>query len=359
VLLALAIVVAGGSRLVRSRRHSAKSGEITRLLESSRSAELAGRFGEALYEMEGALSIARALTPPPADLAALARHRDELSLLDAKWQLGALASGPAGDRCEPARAVGIALTLLARSSKDPALSGLVPAIETELDRHRVRWAEADYDAASHALAAGDPARAIEHCKHMYSTADSLAAPSRRRLVEEATALAGRIIDGHGVVILPPKGHFTLGSPKVYSELINPAIITALRGAGYLSKTADTVWDDIWNTRAPYRVTLEVTERQDAEYLSSPSRLSRIDAKLTLWRKQLPIWSESPNASTQVPLPGLPAYLASRVAATDKRSPECERLLYEDARANLIGRLAYNLRHVPECRPSGIDPQPAS
>lgn len=350
-VLVLAIVAVGGERAVRSRHDHVKADELAVLLESSREAEKAGRLGEALYEIEGALSVARALRPPPSNLEELNRRRDTLALREAKAQVAALASVSSGTAADPARAVGTALTLLARAAKDPALSGLVDAIRLELDRHRESWSRADMLSAAQALEEGNPSGALQLCRRAFDTARALDSAPRKDLLDEAEALARRVIERHGVVIQPPKGHFTLGSPKSYAELLNPLITSALVGQGYVLRTggSGTAWDELWNSTAPYRVTLDVTERQDDTYLSSPSRLTHIDAKLILWRKQTPLWSQSPNAASQVPLPGLPAYLASRVAATDKRNLECERLLYEDARSSLIGRLGENLRHLPGCR----------
>jgi hypothetical protein len=63
-----------------------------------------------------------------------------------------------------------------------------------------------------------------------------------------------------------------------------------------------------------------------------------------------IWQTKPTARSQVPLPKLPAYLASRVATN--RSDEFEDLLYESAREQIDGRVRLALSNMPAC-PSSL------
>ena len=63
----------------------------------------------------------------------------------------------------------------------------------------------------------------------------------------------------------------------------------------------------------------------------------IEATLTLSRDGRAVWFEKTVSRTHVPLPGLPAYQASRNSVGTRRGPEFERLLYEDARDDLPAR----------------------
>ena len=139
--------------------------------------------------------------------------------------------------------------------------------------------------------------------------------------------------------------------------MRPNLTASLRERGYLPRTSSTTWDDLWTSLAPYRLTVDVLEQMDDTYLSSSNRLSVLSATLSLTRQGVLLWRESPRARTQIPLPGLPAYQASRLAVGARRSPEFERLLYEDARKALNQRIAAHLRSLPACRPSDA-PAPA-
>ncbi len=63
------------------------------------------------------------------------------------------------------------------------------------------------------------------------------------------------------------------------------------------------------------------------YLTTENRLTRIEARLTLSSRNGLVWQFQPTAQASVPLPGLPAYLSSRLAASRERSEEIERRFY--------------------------------
>ena len=125
---------------------------------------------------------------------------------------------------------------------------------------------------------------------------------------------------------------------------------ALRKAGYLPRPTTPSWDDLWSTLAPCHLTVEVRERQDDTYLQSLNRLSQLESSVTLSVRGQKVWHETHNARTQIPMPGLSAYQASRLAVGSHRSPEFERLLYENARANLIDRLGATSGTCPHVEP---------
>jgi hypothetical protein len=319
---------------------------VAKLVESSREAESSGRLGEALAEMEGAVAQAGSMKPPYSDLDDLRRSRDALARREAEHQLNAF-GGPAPAE-DPGRTVGRALTLLARVRKNEALDGLEPRVLAALDKLRLRWVEADAKAAEAAAAAGKPAESMELCRRQYKTADELPKPDRAEWQARATVLARRIIARHGALIEPVRGKFTQGSSESYAALFKPAVNPAFLSAGYLPRPADTVFEDLWTSLAPYRLTIEVNEHQDETYLESLNRITSMDATLTLTRQGERLWKVTPLAKTTVPLPGLPAYQAGRVSVGGHRNVEFERLLYENARANLLNQIRSQLGRLPPC-----------
>jgi hypothetical protein len=354
-VLVVAILVAAGARVASSRWHSADEDALAKMLDTSVEAEKAGRLGDALVEVQSALARASRMKPPPTCLDALKQRRDVLSVREVEAQLARL-DGASGDL---ATAVGRALTLQARAVRDPALGGLATSIEATLERLRQAWAEADAVEAAKAFDEGRLDRAMELCERQHRTADELPAASRRRSQAEAAALARRVIERHGIIVEPVKGAFTLGSPDSYATLLRPVLLDGLRLRGYLPRPARPVWPEIWTDAAPFRITFDVVEHQDETYLQSPNRVSRIDGKLALARGGSAFWHDAPGAHTQVPLPGLPAYQASRMAVSAHRSPDFERLLYDNARAGLAERIGIALRNVPECVHAVPTPAPGA
>lgn len=343
-LLLIAIAFAGAARVVRSRWKSAEANAIARLVRESEVAEKAGRIGDALVSAEGAITLATPLQPPPYDLPALRERRDELSRQDVRTQLDTLdAASPTQD---PGLAVGTALTLEARARKDRALAGLTDRIGTSLDRVRLRWAEADGRAVEVALGEGRIDAALDLAQRQYETAKHLPKGEGDRLQSQARAQASRIIGAFGTIIEPIEGQFTLGSPHLYETRFRPPLTDGLRRRGYLPRPSGALWDDLWNALAPYRVALMVNERQDDPYLQSANRISQIEVRLSVLRKGAPLWGDVPRGRTQVPLPRTPAYQAGRLASSTHRSPEFERLLYENALENLLERLQITIKNLP-------------
>jgi hypothetical protein len=355
VVLSLAIGLAGANRIVRSSWRSAKAEQLAKMIESSREAEASGRLDHALAAMEGALAFARRSGPELTPLDALQARRDGLARREAEALLARLESD--GACVDPARSVGEVLTLLERTRRDRVLAGLEDRVHVALDHLRLRWAEADAKAAREALEAGDPVVAMDLCERLARTASALSTAPRKHWHAEADALARQIIERHGAVIEPVRGQFSLGSPPVYAALLRPVLSDALRRAGYLPRPATPSWDDLWSTLAPCHLTVEVRERQEDTYLQSFNRLSQLESTVTLSVQGQKVWHETHNARTQIPMPGLSAYQASRLAVGSHRSPDFERLLYENARGNLIDRLGANVRNLPARRTASLDDPP--
>ena len=130
----------------------------------------------------------------------------------------------------------------------------------------------------------------------------------------------------------------------------PELVRGLKAKGYLPREDASPWRPKWSD-APYRLSLEINEKHEGNYMSSENRLTRIDAHLTLLLRGKQIWQTTPTARTMVPLPNLPAYFSARMAMSPTRIDEFERLLYDNARGMIDEKLAFALRNMPECGPA--------
>jgi hypothetical protein len=343
---AVLIGLAAAQRVVRSRWQSADADALARMQTSSRSAEDSGRLGEALAELEGALTLAEKADLSPSERDELRGRRDRLARREAEAQLTALEGDRVSSALDPAAKVGRALTLAARVAKDPALRELDARVTACVERLRVRWVEVDDEAARVAESAGKAVESLELSSRQYHTASDLDPGLQRHWQSEAGARARRLIARYGAVIDPVRGHYTLGSTAAYDGALHSVVSSALKDAGYLPPPRTGPWNDLWPSLAPYRLSIEVTELQDDNYLSSPNKLSRLESVVKLSRQGTTFWTVQPLARTSVPVPGLPALQASRAGVSSHRSPEFERVLYENARSNLLERLGVTLRQLP-------------
>jgi hypothetical protein len=342
VLIGVLLTLAIADRFFRSQRRSAHSETFNQLLETSSQAEKSRRFDEALVALESALSLADAGECPGVDIEDLRRRRDRLAWLEAEAQLKAMESSTD----DPGRAVGRSLTLRMRVAREPALAGLGERVELVLERLQLRRVDGEAALSHAAEEANRFTEAVDLAARVHDHASELAANLRVPRQADARALAARVIGRAGAVVEPVRGHYTLGAPKDYDAVLLPLLATGLRNAGYLTRNHATNWGDLWATVAPYHLGCDVSESDAGVYLSSPNRLSRIDLRITLSRHGRPIWSGDPSGVTSVPVPGISAYQASRAAVSNGRSVEFERLLYDNARANLFDRLGTFLRNLP-------------
>ena len=176
---------------------------------------------------------------------------------------------------------------------------------------------------------GDPVLAWDRCETLAPLAAHLHEPDRGRLLGAAGELVLGLVETQGVVLDPPQGHFIAGSISRYNADMIPILNKMLKTKGYLPRPDTSVWRNHWS-RAPYRMSLEVREQHEGNYLSSENRLTRIDARLKLFKNGIEIWNTTPTARTKVPLPNLPAYYSARAALSTARVEEFERLLYDSA-----------------------------
>ena len=340
-VLTLLVGFAGASRVFRGRSRSAREKAVAERVAAADAATEQGRLDVALKELDRALAEAEQIQPPePARVEALTRRRGRLARREAEARIAALAD------IEPGLAVQQAHALLVQARKDPALGGLEEPIRDQLDRSRRRWAELDLAVARQALDR-DPARTIALCTRLAGTADELDPAVRKALLDEAETLVAKVIERNGTIIEPVRGVFTIGSPASYTAALGATVVDSLQSRGYVPRPAKPRWGDLWDARSPYHLSIEVIEAQPFNYQQSRNRVSQIEVKFILRRNGAPFWEKHLMGQTRDTLPRLAAYQASRIAVSDRRSLEFERLLYEDAHVQVMEKLAPMLRAMPE------------
>jgi hypothetical protein len=343
-VLAVLIVATGANRMIRARSRSAHERALAALLASADAGVAAGQFDQALAAIQSALVEAERIEPrDTVRIEELRQRRDLLARRGAEARLATLAG------LEPCRAIDEAQALLTRVRKDPVLSGLDGAVQEQLERARRRSVESDLAGARQALASR-PAQALALCERLAETAVELPRDVRNRSLAEAEAIVSQIIEQQGAVIEPVRGSFTLGSAPGYASVLEPTFAAALRERGYIPRPSKTNWGTLWDVIAPFRAAIEITESQTNTYQESRNRTSLIEVRLALCRDGAPIWQHLLAGQTRDALPSLRAYQASRIAVSDRRSPEFERLLYDDAHAQVIEKVPPALRSIPARTP---------
>jgi len=342
--IASAIILGAGSLVVLKRhRHSSQERSIHQLLESSRRHESAGRLTEALLELDAALELACKADAPVVGLVDEDRHRrGDLAKRDAQSIADRL--NRAGSSPFP---LGEWLNLLTRADKDPDLKGMVPEIRDQFQASLERSIAAQLASARKLMEAGRIVAALGACDQSATLIKHLAPTASARARRDAEDFISQLVIRHGVSIELPDGEFTFGSQSAYVKEFLPILVHGLEAKGYLPYRESSPWKAMWD-RAQYRVHLRVVEQLEGNYLSSANRLTRIVAQLTLTSRGQVKWQTSPTARSTIPLPKLSAMLAGRVAASDHRSEEFERMLYADARGHIDEKFGFALSNMPAC-----------
>ena len=273
-------------------------------------------------------------------LAELQRRRDALSLREAEERIAASV------RLNSNVAVGDLLTLQARARTDRALDGLTSTILTSIDAARRRQVAADFLNAKRASDENRPFDALKLTEQAFAAADKVDANLSRSAFVEGEAILGPIIARIGVIVIQLPGQFTLGSTQTYDTTLGPTLADHLRKQGYATRPSRGQAQVIWDRRAPFRVEFQIAETQGSLYLQSKSRVSAITASMSMIKGQEVLWQARVIGRTQEPLPDLAAFVASRLAVSDRRSPETERLLYENARGSLLEQVGARLNGLP-------------
>ncbi len=345
--IAAAVVVLAllATLLIRTRIRSEREHEVTTLIESAENAAAAGRFEVAVFESEAALARLKGFEPVDSDRTKELRgKRDEFARREVQARLERIAS------VEPGAAVGACLTMLERSRADPAIRGLSAAIQEALEASRLRLAEAELTRGRQLLGAAKPAEAFEVGDAVARLVDLLPVGARPGIRDRADALLRDVVAAHGAVPFRLQGQYTLGSIENYQGQLTPIAVEALRRKGYFPPPPRTTRRDLWDRHAPYLLRFELRESQTGYYLQSRDRTTQIEAVAGLGRSGRDLWVGNLTARTTVPLPNLPAYLASRIAVSDRRDPEVERRLYDDAFGQLRDQFGMKLRGLPAWAP---------
>jgi hypothetical protein len=343
--MSLAIVGLATTQTIRARARSDRERVLNQLVESAERAEREGRAGEALYEVEAALSQARTLESlDPTRLTDLLERRDRISSREARIRLAGI------DHLTPDQAVGEAMTLDARAELDRALEPLASEIASKLRSSRIRQARADEAAARWALEHGKPAEAFQLAARLHERASSLDGSDSRSFQETATTLIETIVAKYGVALPTPTGRFLVGSAEAYEISLERPWTDTLRAHGYLVSPRNSPWRPVWDEHAPFRATTSLVETQDGFYYQSKNRTTQVDAILELTREGQSIWQTRVVARTRVPLPDLPAYLAGHLATASKRDPDIEKRLQADAVALFVEQAAFKLKAIPAWKP---------
>jgi len=342
---AAGMVVISLVRHWESRSRAAHARSIQALVEASTEHQRGGRFDRAVLELDTAIALCAGGTDADqATLRELQNRRGPLARRDAEAcmkRLEEFRSGPFP--------LGDWLNLIARTETDGDLEPIRPAVRGTFQKLGSQAAEQALAAALAALSEGAPARALGHCEWIAGLLRHLDEPNRRRIRDLADDVIGRLVEGHGVLVEPIGGEWlSLGSSFNATTLL-PKLHAALEAKGYLPPPEASGWRERWQT-APYRLSLQLQEHQEGHYLSTENRLTRVEALLSFAFRGNLLWSSTPTARTRVPLPHLPAYLASRVALSTARLEELERLLRDDAREQITEKLEFALQQLPPCVP---------
>ncbi|MHC5543302.1 hypothetical protein ACYOEI_34195, partial [Singulisphaera rosea] len=198
-----------------------------------------------------------------------------------------------------------------------------------------------------------PAAAIDLCERLVKTARDLDDHDlRSRLQGLADDLVLSIVKRIGVVIEPVRGQFSLGTPHTYDTKLRPPLVALLQRRGFLLPKPKSPWTGLWESHAPTRVTIDVSERWEGSYLESMNRLSVLDLRMVFSRGGSTLWKVGPLITrTQVPLPRMTAYQASRVGMGGERSDPFERLLYDNAWDLLLERFSTTIQNPPNFAPT--------
>jgi hypothetical protein len=337
------VILAAAARFIDRQEKALRAASIHRLLDSSEVHRRSGRWAQALVDLDAALGLyAQACPSDDPSLARLKGQRGEL----ARQEALAIAEGLSSHE-SPAFPLGQWLTLQARAGAD---RDLVPLRKELADRFQDRvqgYIRAELAAAGAAFNAANPVLAYDKCASLDKLIDHATPPARQQLRAAADDLASRIIERHGILVEPPRGHFLLGSEARYQATLIPLLTKALKARGYLPRVDDGTAGPAWS-RAPHRLSLVLDERHEGYYQNSENRLTHIDAQLVLTSRGREVTRTMPSARTAVPLPRIPAYLSSRLALGNARIDEFERLLHDNARSSIDNKLVHAVGRMPAC-----------
>jgi hypothetical protein len=348
-VLLIVVVAAGAVRFLRRQYDSIQDRSINQLLASAQQHETDGRLSEALIDLDAALELADKAGPSWVKRREEERtRRPDLARRDAEAELGRL------DRnASSTFRVGDWLNLIARAEHDADLAPVSPKIDEAFQASLHEQTKRELATGRQFLAAGNLSNSMDACDRLAALVKHLSKASQAPVREETRSLVEELVKTAGILVDVHAAEFVYGSSSYVADM-TPVLEKALESKGYLPRRGRSDWRDLWRD-SPFQARLDVSETKEGNYLSSENRLTLIHAELTVTSGARQIWQTTPRARSVVPLPGLPAYLASRVAVSPERSDEFERLLYKSARDQIDQKFGTALANMPQC-PNRIMPR---
>ncbi len=314
------LVLFGGMRFVRTRFRAAEKGSIQKLFDSSRAQEESGKLGQALIDLDVALSLARKTdTTDPTFFEEQQRHRGELARRDAQAVLDQLAGTNPGPL-----SLGEWLNLIARASRDPDLLALRSAIDEQFRAKLKREADTELAIARSASESGRVVDSLRACDRIAKLLKHLPPEVERIVRRDTEDMVSRLIERHGVVIESSQGAFVYGSQESYRSTMLPILLKSLENKGYLPYRTSSPWAGHW-LKAHYRLSYAVSEQLEGNYETSDNRLTRIEARLTLTSRAPRSGRPARHVGRKSPSPGDPptspaAWLPSETGP--RKSSDC-------------------------------------
>jgi hypothetical protein len=329
-------------RIISSRAHSDQEKVLANLIASADKAEADHDYGVAIREILAALAHAQTMNlKDSARFDELKERHDRIIVREVEDRLTAV------DALEPDQAVGEAMTLAVKAGQSPALASLVEAIDAKLASLRLRQVEADHASARKAFDGGRDVEAFAAAERLHDHACELSSRSdASRFQADARSILEGAVARKGVALPPVVGRFVAGSAEAYTKVLDRSRAEALRAKGYLPEPRKSAWSTLWDEKAPFRATVQMIETQDDLYLQSKNRMTKVDGTFELLRGDRSIWKNRIVARTREPLPDLPALLGGHLATSDKRNPETERRLHDDAMKQFVELTGKILRGMP-------------
>ncbi len=328
---------------IGSKARSDRERVLRELIAASDAAQAAGNPGGVFREITAAVIQLRKIDPDGSSrLDALLDRRDQAARAEVQARLRAL------DQLPVDQGVGEAEILADRAHKDPALATLADEIAAKLEAATRRQVEADRTRAQAALAAGQGIEAFTAASRAYDRAGRLASRADSdRLETEARALIVMAVERFGVAASATEASHAGPSDGFATTLWSEA----LKARGYLLLPNGSPWGEVWTAHAPYQATCKVVESRDDLYLQSQNRVTRIDGQFALTLRGRPHWQVRVFAQTRSPIPDLPAFLAGKLATANRRDPEIERRLRDDARTAYRVLAGQRFRGIPVPAPA--------
>ncbi len=341
-LVLVVVVTAGAVEMLRRRSSSIQDRAINELLATSGRHESDGRISEALIDLDAALELAD--KAGPAWVRRREQERSARGLL-ARRVAGSRLAGLCGEPSSTFR-LGDWLNLIAWAVRDADLAPLAPRIEEEFQKSLQEEAKRELALGRQLFESGNVSSSMDACDRVGALLKHFSKEAEPETRKAAESLVNDLVGTAGIGVIVRPGNFVYGSNSYVSELV-PVLERALVAKGYLPRRGDSVWRDAW-PKSPFEARLDVDEKKADNYFSSENRLTLIHIDLLVTQGKREIWRTSPRARSVVPLPGLPAYLATRVAVSPERSDEFERLLYKSARDQIDQKFNTSLASMPQC-----------